>query len=518
MSLRNFLCAACVGTISVLASAQFHNPVIKGFHPDPSVCRVGEDFYLVNSSFQFFPGVPLFHSRDLVNWEQIGNILSTDEALPLKGAASWSGIFAPTLRYHDGTFYLITTNTTPGKNLICKTSDPYGKWSDPVYVDMPGIDPSLFWDEDGTCWYTGSCDGGIGLVKVDPDTGEMLSKPLNIWNGTGGRYPESPHIYKKDGWYYLLIAEGGTELCHGITIARSRVITGPYDPCPSNPIATHARQSQQSNQIQAVGHADFVDAPDGSWWMVCLAYRHQNGANIHLLGRETFLAPVTWEKNAWPVVNGDGSLHLDMDCKSLPLHPYPKKYSYDLASEQLGPEWLYLRNPIRSRYRYCSKGLSLALSRTTLEGWESSPTFVGRRQEDHNFSFTTNISFEKCSHGDECGVSVFMEAGAHYDVLLKRTDKGLCVQCRYCFGRVTHYSEPIPVKATAAFSLRVSGDEGAYYFSYSENGRDFCEIGQADARYLSTETVAGFTGIVLGIYGIGSENSSALVKTVEYSI
>ena len=195
---------------------------MKGFNPDPSVCRVGDDYYMVTSTFHYFPGVPLYHSKDLVNWEHIGHVLDRESQLPLPDAHAGQGIFAPTIRYHEGTFYMITTNCSGLGNFIVSTKDPYGAWSDPVTVDMPGIDPDLFWDEDGKCYYSGSANDNIMFCQINPDTGEKLTTPKIIWNGTGGRYPEAPHIYKKDGWYYLMIAEGGTEYAHGVTIARSR--------------------------------------------------------------------------------------------------------------------------------------------------------------------------------------------------------------------------------------------------------------------------------------------------------
>ena len=289
----------------------YQNPVIPGFHPDPSVCRVGDDFYLVNSSFQYFPGVPLFHSKDMVNWEQIGHCLTRPSQLPLHDASAWGGIYAPTIRYNDGTFYMITTNVSDKGNFIVHTTDPRGEWSEPVWVEQGGIDPSLYF-EDGKCYLVSNPDNCIFLCQIDPMTGKQLTESKRIWTGTGGRYPEGPHIYKKDGWYYLLISEGGTEYGHKVTIARSRRIDGPYTGNPANPILTHINMNAQGSPIQGTGHADLVEAPDGSWWMVCLAFRPQTGTH-HLLGRETFLAPVRWDKGAWPVVNGDGTIALQMD-------------------------------------------------------------------------------------------------------------------------------------------------------------------------------------------------------------
>ena len=318
-NIRLYLFSLVFCVIEIFAQG-YENPVIPGFHPDPSVCKADDGYYLVNSSFQYFPGVPLFYSRDLVNWEQIGNCLTRNSQLKLDGAGAGGGIYAPTIRYDNGTFYMITTNISDGgRNFLVHTKDPRGEWSEPVWLEQGGIDPSLYF-EDGKCYMVSNPGGYIVLCEIDPMTGEQLTPSRKIWSGTGGRYPEGPHIYKKDGWYYLLISEGGTEVAHSVTIARSRYIDGPYIGNPANPILTHACQAAETNQIQGTGHADIVEAEDGSWWMVCLAYRAMPGFH-HTLGRETFLAPVRWDKNAWPVVNGNGTISLKMDVPTLPLYP-----------------------------------------------------------------------------------------------------------------------------------------------------------------------------------------------------
>lgn len=203
----------------------FHNPIIPGYHPDPSICRVGDRFYLVNSSFQYFPGVPLYESRDLINWQLKGNVLNRASQLNLEGASSWTGIYAPTIRYNNGMFYMITTNVGHGQNFLVTAKSPEGPWSEPVWLKQGGIDPSLYF-ENGRCYMVSNPNNGITLCEINPQTGEQLTESKVIWRGTGGRYPEGPHIYKKDGYYYLLISEGGTELAHRLTIARSRSIYG----------------------------------------------------------------------------------------------------------------------------------------------------------------------------------------------------------------------------------------------------------------------------------------------------
>ena len=279
----------------LLSSAQkLINPIIPGFHPDPSIVRVDDDYYIVNSSFQYFPGVPIFHSKDLINWEQIGNVLDRPTQLPLKGTGSWTGIYAPTIRYNEGTFYMITTNIGNGGNFLVTSENPEGPWSEPKVLEQGGIDPSLYF-EDEKVYMVSNPDNVITLCEIDPKSGKRLTPGKPLWRGTGGRYPEGPHIYKKDGYYYLLISEGGTELAHHLTIARSKDIYGPYEANPNNPILTNCNMKGQGLNVQGTGHGDFVQAKDGSWWVVFLAYRHFGGS-YHHMGRETFLAPVEWKE------------------------------------------------------------------------------------------------------------------------------------------------------------------------------------------------------------------------------
>ena len=215
----------------------YQNPVIPGFHPDPSVCRDGADFYLVTSSFEFFPGVPVFHSRDLVHWRQIGHCLTRPSQLDLEGCPPSRGIWAATIRHHDGLFVMITTimNHDTLRKFYVTADDPAGPWSEPVWVDQPGIDPDLFFDDDGTTYL--SSNGGpperrFNLAVLDLKAGKLLSEDRTVWGGSGGAFPEGPRLFKRDGWYYLSVAEGGCQIGHVQTIARSRSPWGPYEPCP----------------------------------------------------------------------------------------------------------------------------------------------------------------------------------------------------------------------------------------------------------------------------------------------
>lgn len=519
--MKKALLTILVSLAAISATAQgYTNPVIPGMNPDPSVCRVGDDYYLVTSSFHYFPGVPLYHSKDLVNWEQLGHVLNRESQLHLPDANFWSGIYAPSIRHHDRRFYMITTNCSDKGNFIVWTDDiQSGEWSDPIWIDIPGIDPELFWDEDGSCWYNGCANDAIVQCRIDPDTGKILSEPKKIWQGTGGRYPEAPHIYKKDGWYFLLIAEGGTEFGHGVTIARSRSIDGPYNPAPHNPILTHFKQSTQTNPIQGVGHADMIQTHDDSWWLVCLGFRTQSG-NHHLMGRETFLAPVEWNEDGWPIVNGSGDIAINMDVETLPQKPFgprTERWEFDgpcrdsipesatMKQTGLGPEWSWIRNPEPSRYTLADGSLRLFGVHCNLNETSDSPTFIGFRQQDIEFTAQTHVHLHRTYAGNKAGMTVYMDTGAHYDLYLKKGNGGKwIVGVHYAMGVINHVDE-VTINGPKVH-LRITSDADYYRFWFSEDGDEFKQIGIGNTRFLSSETAGGFTGIMIGLWAYSRDN------------
>jgi xylan 1,4-beta-xylosidase len=294
----------------------YANPVIPGFHPDPSACRVGDDCYLVTSSFEYFPGVPIYHSRDLAHWRQIGHCLTRPSQDPLGKARSSGGIYAPTIRHHDCTYYMITTNVSSGGHFLVTAPDPAGEWSEPTWISGPGIDPSLFFDDDGKVYLSCSSQG-IAQREIELPSGK-LGEERHIWAGTGGQYPEGPHLYKIGGLYYLLISEGGTEYGHMLTIARSSSPWGPFESCPRNPILSHR---SLSSPIQATGHGDFLQDGDGNWWVLFLGIRPNGHWPYHHLGRETFLAGLTWDAEGWPVIGEGGRVALEMSGPLPPSRP-----------------------------------------------------------------------------------------------------------------------------------------------------------------------------------------------------
>lgn len=360
----------------------FENPILPGFYPDPSICRVGEDYYLVNSSFEFFPGVPLWHSRDLLHWEQLGHVLTRPSQDPLEGCRASGGIFAPTIRHHNGRFYMVTTNVSAGGNFFVWADDIRGPWSEPITIKQGGIDPSFFWDDDGTVYFqstfgdiNGQC---IGQCVVDLETGEMRTETRPIWHGTGGKCPEGPHMYKINGKYYLMIAEGGTEYGHMETIARSDSPWGPFESCPRNPILSHRDINPRTGIPQGLGHADLVEDQNGQWWIVFHGIRPSQFM-LHHMGRETMIAPVDWDKDGWPVVNGGKPIENPMTVPTPPNYqekPVDKAWKDCFQGPELDCRWAYLRNPVLENY-FLGNGLTLRGTAATLDDC-ASPHLCGR--------------------------------------------------------------------------------------------------------------------------------------------
>ncbi|WP_348811822.1 glycoside hydrolase family 43 protein [Flavobacterium maritimum] len=497
----------------VHAQVTYQNPVLPGFYPDPSICKINDDYYMVNSSFGYFPGVPIFHSKNLVNWEQIGYVLNREEQLPLSKAQTTLGIFAPTIRYHNGLFYMITTNITDKGNFYVTAKNPAGPWSNPIWIATPGIDPSLFFDDTGKVYVTSAQNWGavknrIVMSEIDITTGKLLSEPVTIWKGTGGKYPEGPHLYKKDGLYYLMIAEGGTEYGHKVTIARSKNIWGTYESNPANPILTHANSNEENNPIQGTGHADLVQTTDGSWFMVALGFRPLNDHQI--LGRETFLTPVVWNPNEWPVVNATGSISLDMKVDKLPGQLSVKNYDQmeDFSKDQLGLEWNYINNPTPQNYSLTErKGYLRLLGSEKSLSENPGVTFVGRRQQQFNFNAVTTIDFNPITDNEEAGITMYKDALHHYKLFIRKIGKERELVLAYHIGTIKAVEKRMPLKK-GTVKLSVSGTPEFYEFGFSQENDSITTLGKVETKYLSTETAGGFTGAYIGLYATGNNAKS----------
>jgi xylan 1,4-beta-xylosidase len=492
----------------------YRNPVIPGFNPDPSVCRVGNDYYLVTSTFEYFPGVPVYHSEDLINWEQIGYCLTRKSQLPLDNCWSSGGIYAPTIRYNNGTFYMVTTNVSGGGNFYVHTKDPAGEWSEPLWVKQGGIDPTLFFDADGKVYLTSNDNAegktGIALSEIDIETGKLLSPIKHIWGGTGGRYPEAPHIYKIGDWYYLMIAEGGTEYGHMETIARSKSIWGPYSSNPDNPILTHRGLAGQNQPFQGTGHADLIQAHDSSWWMVFLAFR-KAGGDFHHLGRETFLTPVKWNTNGWPEVSAGDTVGSFVTTHTLPLVPVKNEPSRDeFNSEKPALCWNFLRNPDEASWSLKNKPGTLTLtgnSHTLDEA--ASPAFMGRRQQHFNCTTTVSIDFNPAADNETAGITVLMNERHHYDLYIQKEGNDRYIVLRYRIGSLKHIEKKTKLPS-GPVQLRIDAKQLLYTFGYLPAGAsDFISLGSIETRYLSSEVAGGFTGVYLGMFASGNGKISA---------
>lgn len=458
-------------------------PVVPGFHPDPSVCRAGDAYYLVTSSFEYAPGVPVFRSRDLSAWEQIGHVLDRPEQLRVTGARHSGGVYAPTLRHHDGRFWMITTNVSDGPGqLLVTASDPAGPWSDPVRVpDAVGIDPDLAWDEDGTCWLSWSGEQpageqGILQARLDTVTGSLLTAPTVIWRGTGGQFPEGPHLYRREDAWYLLIAEGGTERGHAVTLARAPAPHGPFEADPGNPFLT-ARGTDRP--VQSTGHADLVERPDGTWAVVFLGVRPQGSTPAwHVLGRETFAAEVDWT-GLWPRISG--ALEPEVTAGVV---------------EELGPERL------PHSWVAASRQLGEVMTATAGEWWvrpgPDREVFVGRRQEH----LVTCTRAELAGGG---GLEIRIDP--FHRVTLEV--QGSLARAVATIGDLRAVLGETPVVGDVVLELRTvpsSGQVGTprhgpdeIVACVSDDGGTR-EIGRVDGRYLSTEVAGGFTGRMVGVH------------------
>ncbi|HEX3075584.1 MAG TPA: glycoside hydrolase family 43 protein [Lachnospiraceae bacterium] len=485
---------------------QYSNPIIPGFHPDPSICLVGEDYYLVTSSFEYFPGIPLFHSKDLIHWEQIGHCISRNDQLSLaKGFPNSVGIYAPTIRYHNGRFYVITTNVTysdnGGGNFIVWTDDPFGEWSEPIWIDLPGIDPSLFFDDDGRVYYTGAHQK-IFLCEIDIENGKVIGERKDIWEGTGGCDPEGPHLYKIDGTYYLFISEGGTSQCHMITVARSKNMEGPYESCPRNPVLTNRSLPLP---IKAVGHADIVQAHDGSWWAVCLGIRPVPYPDRHHLGRETFLAPMKWDEDMWPIFGNNGSIDLLMEADCLPEVLVPIKNNRDdFDSSKLDHCWNFIYNPDTTLFSLTDRESSIALkgNEINLNDKETS-AWLGRRQEHMECIARTKLNFELVKENEEAGLSIFMNCDHHYEIALTMENGKKVILFRRRIGSLWKVENRIEYnESTVIFELKATPD--TYSFGYISDSDSVVPVGKGEVHYLSTEAGGKFTGNYIVLYATGN--------------
>jgi alpha-N-arabinofuranosidase len=508
------------------APGEYANPILQGFYPDPSMVRVGDDYYLVNSTFGWFPGIPVWHSRDLVSWTQIGNAIDRPGQLKLDGMSMGQGVFAPDISWHDGTFYILNTCIGCGGNFVITAKNPAGPWSDPVFLpDVDGIDTSMFFDADGSAWivhnappqgtpeYPGHT--AIWLQQFDLKTLKTFGpKRLLVDKGTHPeRKPiwiEGPHIIRKDGAYYLVAAEGGTAEQHSEVVFKSDRVTGPYVPFAGNPILTQRDLPADRRQpITSTGHASFVETPRGEWWTVFLGVRPYDAQNFNT-GRETFLARVRWQ-GGWPHVTEPGErVPWVAERPDLPRQPKPKlptngafDVREDFSTAGLPSGWMLLGDPHGQWWRISGGQLALQAQPVAL-GSGPNPSLLARRQQHQHFVATAKVRFTPVSDDAEAGMVAMQNPDYWYGLLVGRDGGRRVIRVRRRAGGgdplvgTILASAPLP---DGPVELRIAGHGAAYDFSWSSDGGHWHPLlSGADGTILSTTRAGGFVGAVLGVY------------------
>lgn len=511
----------------------YRNPILSGFYPDPSITRVGEDYYLVASTFAYFPGLPVFKSRDLVTWTQIGNAIDRPTQLDFGTLGLSRAVFAPTIHWREGTFYILNTCVDCGGNYVITAKDPAGPWSDPVWIPemVDGIDPSFFFDDDGKTYVlnNGPPEGAplyeghraIWMQAFDLATMKAVGPRKVLVNGgvdlsTKPIWIEGPNILKKDGWYYLVCAEGGTAEGHSQVVLRSREVWGPYEPYPANPILTQrGLPPDRPYPVTSAGHATLVQTQAGDWWATFLATRPYEG-DFYNTGRETFLLPVTW-KDGWPVILENGAtIPQVLRRPKLPKPPPPPlptngdfhvREAFD--GQALGFHWMTLRMP-KTRWHRLESGALEIDARPVALGTRGQPSYLGRRQQHINASAATRVVFAPKREGDRAGLAALQSDEFFYLLSLGRHGGKTTVRLERRTGPDEAPHGTVVAEAAvpdgAPVELKIDARGGRYDFAYAvQPGRWTSLVRDADGKMLSTKTAGGFVGVTFGLYAYSEE-------------
>jgi xylan 1,4-beta-xylosidase len=503
----------------------FYNPILPGWYSDPSICSNGKgDFFLVTSTFSYFPGVPVFHSTDLVNWKQIGHILDRESQLSLVNQRTSGGIFAPAISYNplNQTYYMITTNVGAG-NFFVKTQDPFGSWSDPIWLpEVKGIDPSIFFDDNGKAYivnndapegtplYDGhraiwvqefdvAADKTFGPRKVLVNGGVKLDdKPIWI---------EGPHMYKINGQYFLMCAEGGTGPEHSEVILKGNHPMGEFKAWEKNPILTQRHlDPNRENPITCAGHADMVQTKEGDWWAVFLATRPING-EFENLGRETFMMPVKWSNDGFPYMTQNNDL-IPMILQKPGTERKPGvtfgnfTHTDNFDSDKLGLEWITLRAPATSLYSLTEIPgyLSLKYAETNASELQT-PAYIARRIQHHKFECTTKMYFNPNSEKEAAGILLYKDEYHQYFLAVGQSSENKKINLIKIKRDGNESLASHEIRKDKPVQLKVVSEGTTYSFHYSEGRKKWKTlISGVDARFLSTDVAGGFTGTTIGMY------------------
>ena len=529
----------------LLPAGSYRNPILAGYYPDPSICRVGNDYYLVNSTFAHFPGIPIHHSPDLVHWKQIGHVIDRPTQLNYDGLGVSRGLYAPAISYHQGTFYVVCTMVDAGGNFFVTATNPAGPWSDPVWLAFEGIDPSLFFDADGKAWMVnnGAPEGtplynghrAIWIQEFDIEAQKLVGPRSVLVNGGVdlAKQPvwiEGPHLYRRGDWYYLCCAEGGTGDNHSQVIFRSKSVKGPFVPWDKNPILTQRNlDGTQPQAVTTTGHADMTIGPDGNWWSVFLACRPYAG-HFYNTGRETFLLPVKWTDDGWPVILPPGervpyvlsapkvervapnafsvvpsqtSALGTTRSTSADESPLTGNFTWrdEFDGPTLSPLWIMLRQPHETWWSLTANPghLSLTPRRETLSG-KDNPSFLARRLQHARFEATTAL-VPPATPGVSAGLAAFQNETHHYFFGVRRAPTGLEIFLERLNGQLPEIVATATIPDTARLKLRLTGEDKVLAFAYAtETGQWQTLVPDADATVLSTQAAGGFVGAILGLH------------------
>ncbi len=530
-------------------TGEYLNPIVAGFYPDPSICRVGDDYYLVNSAFNYFPSIPIWHSRDLVNWTQIGNVIDRPSQFQISGGDMSRGTYAPAIRYHNGTFYMINTLVGGLGNFYVTATDPKGPWSEPVALrEVGGIDPDIFWDDDGKC-YILSCDDPVGqplysghraikIQQYDTEQKKFVGEKTVLVNGGTDitkqpNWCEGPHMYKVNGKYYLMCAQGGTSTDHTEVIFRSDSLLGPYAPWEKNPILTQkGLPNERLNPVTCTGHADMVQTQNGDWYAVFLGCQPYDGRNFNT-GRQTFMLPIAWTDDSWPVIlQPNTAVPLTVKKPNLPADKVPAvpttgniTFTDNFDSDTLHYRWIGIRKPASKWYVLSKTDKALYLEpRADLLSNQSNPSYLGIRQQNNNFSCTVTMTAQPQTANCTAGFVAFQDDDNYYAINVKIDSGNLtevsfekpAARARGGFGgrggrgtrgavqeqpaAAPQISEKLP-ENVKSIELKIEGQGPVTRLYYKVGNGQFTQLGSdLESAFLSTDTAGGFQGVTLGMF------------------
>ncbi|MDI9363869.1 MAG: glycoside hydrolase family 43 protein [Flavobacterium sp.] len=523
------------------------NPILSGFYPDPSIVKVEKDYYLVNSTFSYFPGLPVWHSKDLKNWQQIGNVISRTSQMDFVGERATRGLFAPGISYHNGLFYVTCTDIDHEGNFVVTAKNPAGPWSNPVKLtQVKGIDPSIFFDEDGKAYIVYNSDAPnnkplysghrtIKMCEIDAIALKTIGEEKIIVNGgvditKKPVWIEGPHILKRNGWYYLYAAEGGTSVNHSEVVLRSKSVWGPFVPYDKNPILTQKDlPDDRKNPITSTGHAQFVEGPNGKTYAVFLACRPYTG-DYYNTGRETFIAPVEWQDD-WPIINPNFkevqytySANYK-EVKQPNALPQSGNFTYKLGFEkQLDPALTFLRSCDSSSFSLSkTAGLTLKLKPETLMDF-GVPSFVGKRQQHLFCSAETELNFSATNHNEKAGLAIFQNENHFYFLSKSMQDEKPVLQLlkSNTDGKTIEVLASTTLEGSAKkVQLRIDAKGEYYSFLYATTSNKWVVFkDKVDGKFLSTHDAGGFIGCFFGLHATGSAtktNNTASFKYLKYT-